>query len=345
MPMRERTSTSSTRSRFLVAILCLLLLAALCPSCSRGGEASREVLVLGFREGSVDQERNSLLEYGCRRVEAELGLEAEVLIPGPGEDEAAYLEEDPSLLAVLGIGGVPQAASTASLEGDSSPRLVCLDFPGDSAPSGGGEVTYVRYRVEEGAYLCGFLAGWLTRGGEHPQTNRLPAVAFMGCAQDPRTAWYQAGFVRGALASYPQVNPLSYLVDDCEAGEQARALVQEAAKRGADIVFCTPGSFDREVVEAAESLGLLVILAGRDGYGLSPSNVLTSLILRDDNAVFLAVELALEGDLEPGLREWGIREGIWTLAPFRGHDLYISRDLKAALAAEQEKVAAMDLTN
>ncbi|MGQ9537603.1 MAG: BMP family ABC transporter substrate-binding protein [Actinomycetota bacterium] len=341
--MRLRIPAFLSRPRALVAIFFLLFLAAVAPSCSRAGDTTRGVLIIGFREGSPERERNSLLEYGCQRLEAGLGLKAELVIPGSGEEAVDITEgEETSLVAVLGCGEPPGMGTASSPADDPAPRLVCVDYPGGSIPPGGEGNTYIRYRVEEGAYLCGYLAGWLTRGDEHPLTNRLPVVAFIGCSRDPRAGWYQAGFARGAAAANPQVSLLSYLVDDFQVAGQARGFVHEAAKKGTDLVFCTPGAYQEEVVRTAESLDILVIVAGSDRPLASPSHVLTSLILRDDNAVFRAVDLTLKGDLEPGLQEWGIREGIWTLAPFRGHDVYISRDLKVALATEQEKVAGMD---
>ncbi len=343
--MRAKKALPSSSIPRLVTIFCLLLLAFLGSSCSRSGGPSRSVLVLGFREGIAGRERNSLLDYGCRKAGSELGLETELVVPGPWEGADAYARpEDPSLWMLLSCGEEPAAGGNLSRDGSPVSHTVILDYPGNSVPPGGEGNAYIRYRVEEGAYLCGFLAGRLTSGSDHPLVNRLPVVAFIGCAGDPRTARYQTGFVRGALAANPQVNPLSYLVGDCRDEAQGSAFAQDAARKGADIVFCTPGDFSDGVLRAAQSLGLLVILAGSDRSAESPSHVLTSLILRDDNALFRAVYLALRDDLRPGLQEWGVREGVWALAPFRGHDVYIRRELKEALAVEEEKVADMKLS-
>lgn len=343
--MHRRTSPSSKRFGLLAAVFCLLLLAFLASSCSRSEKPSRSVLVLGFREGTVGEERNPLLDYGCRRIGSELGLEAELVVPGPSEDVGDYPEDgDPSRWMLVGCGEAPEGSTSHSPGRNPVTHRVWLDYPGDSVPPGGEGDAYIRYRVEEGAYLCGFLAGRLTVSGEHPLVNRLPVVAFIGCAADPRTARYQAGFAHGVLTAYPQANLLSYLVDDCRDEEQARAFAQEAAKKGADIIFCTPGAFNDGVLRAAESFSLLVILAGGDRSRESPSHVLTSLILRDDNALFRAVDLAFRDQLKPGLHEWGVREGVWSLAPFRSHDIHIRRELKEALATEEEKVSGMDFT-
>lgn len=341
--VKGRSKVPPSLAGGLVAIFFLLCLSPFAASCSRSAGSPRRVLVVGFREGSTEEERNSLLEYGCRRIGSELGLEAELVVPGPSGDLGVLPErESSSRWMMVSCGETPADSLAVAVGQDRPPHLVYLDFPGASVPAAEGEAAYIRYRVEEGAYLCGFLSGRLTVSAEHPLANRLPVVAFIGCASDPRTSRYQRGFLRGVLAAYPQASLLSYLVGGCGDEEQARTFAQEAAKKGADIIFCTPGAFHAGVLQAAESLDLLVILSGGDHYRESPSHVLTSLVLRDDNALFRAVDLAFRDGLEPGLREWGVREGIWSLAPFRDHDVYIRRDLKEALAAEEAKVSGMD---
>ena len=80
-------------------------------------------------------------------------------------------------------------------------------------------------------------------------------------------------------------------------------------KKGVDIIFCTPGSFNAEVIEVAEEKDVLVILVGADRSSESPDHVLTSLLLRDDNTVFEAVRAAVDGDLAAGPPGLGRRGG------------------------------------
>jgi basic membrane lipoprotein Med (substrate-binding protein (PBP1-ABC) superfamily) len=72
---------------------------------------------------------------------------------------------------------------------------------------------------------------------------------------------------------------------------------------------------------------------------------LTSLILRDDNAFFAAVNKALDGDLDSGRQVWGKDEGVWSLAPFHVHDPYIERELKEALQQQQDIVTTVDFSS
>lgn len=313
-------------------------------SCSRP-EPPFRVAVYGFSEGEPGYGRSEMLSYACDKVKAELGAEVELLGPdgnalGGGTEEA---REDAYQL-VIALGKYTTDSILASRQAASDVPLVALDLPLAVQVSGQGEMTTVRYRVEEGAYVCGYLAGRLTTGKDHPMTNAFPVVAFLGVKDDPMTEWYRAGFAAGVRTALPGGNVLVFFLEDADDEAKARSLAEEAAKKGADVLFCVPGGFVSEVIEVAEEKSILAIPAGTDLYESSPKHVLTSLILRDDNAVFRAVELAMDGELTPGQYLWGIREGIWSLAPFRGHDIYIRRELKEALHSEEEKVIGMEFS-
>ncbi len=313
-------------------------------SCSRQ-EPPYRVAICGFAEGEPGHQRSDLLHYACEKVEAELGAEAELLDSGEnvlaGASEAG---EDAAYQLVISLGKGATEGILASRQAGCEIPLVALDFPPAAQVPGLEETTTVRYRVEEGAYICGYLAGWLTTGKDHPMTNALPVVAFFGMKSDPMTDWYRAGFTAGVKAAFPEGDTLVFLLEDGDDAAKTRSLVEEAAKKGADILFCAPGGFVSKAIEMAEAKGILVIPAGSDLYESSPEHVLTSLVLRDDNAVFRAVEMAMDGKLAPGQYQWGIREGVWSLAPFRGHDIRIRRELKEALLREEERVAGMEFS-
>lgn len=315
-------------------------------SCSSPAPSFR-VAVCSFAEGEAGYERGDLVAYACDKVAAELGAEAELCKPGeavPGVTAESAENANDGYRLVVSMGKITTEEIIASRRSGCDVPLVALDFPSAANMPGMEGITAVRYRVEEGAYLCGYLAGRITSGKDHPLANALPVVAFLGMKGDPMTAWYRAGFTSGVKAALPEGNVLVYALEDTGGSVKVRPLVEEAVKKGADIIFCAPGKFVGEVIKTAEENNILVIPAGGDLYESSPDHVLTSLILRDDNAVFKAVKMAMDGELAPGQYRWGIREGTWCLAPFRGHDLYIRRELKEELMREEEKVAGLEFS-
>jgi basic membrane protein A len=304
------------------------------------------VALVGFEGGEQGEERNTLAEYGQRRVEAELGVEVDFILP----TSQAYIED---LFAATGDGYdlVVSLGQDSSLDmlfarpEDSEIAACALDFEVPQPVPGEGEAALVRYRVEEGSYVCGYLAGWLSGRTDHPLTNAMPLVAFIGALDDPLVVYYNSGFTKGVEAGSTQGGTHSYFLETAEDAQQARAYAEEAVEKGVDIIFCSPGPFNAEVLEVAEEKDILVILVGADRSGESPQHVLTSLLLRDDNAVFAAVSAALDGNLEAGRQVWGIEEGVWSLAPFHGNDPYIRKELKEELRQQEERVSSIDFSS
>ncbi len=314
-------------------------------SCSPAKPLFR-VALIGFEEGGADEERSALADYGKRKVEAELGAEVDLVVPDPGEDlSGLFSVQEGGYDLVVSLGEESSLAMLSARPADSGIQAVALDMATAQPPAGEGAVSLVRYRVEEGSYICGYLAGWLTGRGDHPLTNNLPCAATIGARDDPLVAYYAGGFDRGFRAASPGGDTFDYYVSSRDDSRQARSCAEEAVKKGVDIIFCTPGPFNSEVLRAAEEMRFLVVLVGCDRSSESPEHVLTSLVLRDDNAVFEAVRGSMAGELAPGSQAWGIDMGTWCIAPFHGHDPYIRRELKEKLAEEQERVAGIDFSS
>jgi basic membrane protein A and related proteins len=336
---------TSTR-RAVILILCSLLsMAIFVSSCAAPQSAKYRVAVIGFAGGQSDEQRNSLAEYGQKRIEAELGAEVDFLLPGSGYKVEDIFSSDNGYDLVVSLGQGSSQEMLQARPGDTQVQAAALDYSPSQPPPGSDAVSLVRYRVEEGAYVCGYLAGWLTGRNDHPLTNAAPIVGFIGAVDDPQEPYYDRGYGKGAKAVSPNVENQRYFLANAADSKNARAYAEQAIKKGADIIFCTPGAFNSEVVKVAQEKNVLVILVGTDRSGESPEHVLTSLIMRDDNALFDAVSMAMHGDLKPGPQAWGITGGIWSLAPFYSHDTYIRKELKEALRREEEKVYTIDFSS
>ncbi len=331
--------------RAATTIVFVTLAALATASCSRSEPAFR-VAVIGFEEGGPWQMRNRIAEYGVRRVEGELGVSADFFIPQKGEDLGRlFVAGEDAYDLVIALGASSFLAALDARPQGWEGALVALDFEGDLPVSQEGGITLVRYRVEEGTYVCGYLAAWLSARNEHPLTNSMPLVAFMGARDNPQLAYYVSGFDRGVKAGAPKAGSLDYYLEREGDVKTARAFAEEAVKKGADIIFCAPGSFNSEVLKVASEKKVLVMLSGTDRGGESPDHVLTSLVLRDDNAIFEAVRAAMEGDLSPGKLVWGDEQGTWSLAPYRAHDGYIGKEIRSILEEQAVKARGMDFSS
>lgn len=330
-----------------LALLLLFFLSSLsCSlSCSAGEkEPSFRAAVIGFSPGSPYPERNELVQYGLARVEAELGVEGDLYLVESLE-ECGDLLSDGGYDLVVSFDRELSLQLLASVSPGGDTQVVLLDYSYPVPEADRDKACEVRYRVEEGAYVCGFLAGLLTSRPGHPMVNSARVVAFIGSLDDPSEAYYDVGFDRGVQEAGTGCLNLRFYLEDSRDGEEAASYAEEAVKHGADIIFLTPGPFNEEVLEVARERDCLVILAGTDRYGEAPSNVLTSLVLRDDNALFDAVQLAMRGNLGNGGETWGKGEGTWSLAPFYTHDPYIRSDLKELLRQKEEESVSVDFSS
>jgi basic membrane lipoprotein Med (substrate-binding protein (PBP1-ABC) superfamily) len=320
---------------------CLLMPLAAC-SCSDSGP-SYSVALVGFQGGEGSEERNALAEFGRRRAEAALGVKVEFILPAAGEDygELFGSGEDGYDL-VISLGQESSLKVLSDRPKDSEAAACALDFESPQPVAGEQDSSLVRYRVEEGAYVCGYLAGWLSGRSDHPLTNPVPLVAFIGAKDDPLLIYYNVGFGKGVTAALNKEGAFSYHLETADDSAQARTYAEDAVKKGADIIFCAPGSFNEEVIKVAEEKDILVILVGPDRSSESPDHVLTSLLLRDDNTVFEAVRAAVDDDLAAGRQAWGEEVGAWSIAPFHGHDPYIRKELKEKLREIEENIAEVN---
>lgn len=295
--------------------LCVLaLLLPLAPASGCGSQADPvRVGVLEIKDSFTNDGSSELVESGLQQLTSELAVSAGLAVSGSAglsRDVQALAEEGDDFILITGRGdqaldaaatstGIPLAGLGMNLEDAAGNRLTATEG-----------VTYVRYMVEEGAYLSGVLAAGMTVTRGHPWLNPEAVVCFIGCPQDPFNAAYLKGFEEGVAAINPKCAIAAYEVPDNRDAENAQAIVGEALKFKADIFFCVPGAFSREVLALGGARGFLVITSDADGSETGPDYLLASTVLRDDLAMFKATREFLRESLPSGLVEWGQREGI-----------------------------------
>jgi basic membrane protein A len=178
-------------------------------------------------------------------------------------------------------------------------------------------VTQVRYRVEEGAYLAGVLAAGVTTTRGLSGVNSDAVVAFIGCKGAAQPEAWRLGFEKGVEAVNPNCAVAEYEVPSSADVDNTRASVEAALKLKADVFFCAPGAFSREVLALAGARGFLVIVSDAAEDAADPEALLARTVLRDDLALFRAARSYLDGELEEGELEWGREENVidFSVAP------------------------------
>ncbi len=294
----------------LTALLCAALFAA--GGC--GEEAKKATLLLietpGVPGNGGD---NPLLEAGVRQLEKELSMRV-IEEEWPGGDITgalgARVDTGVDLALVLGRGDI--ILDQASL--DEGLKLVGLgvalrDVGGRALGESEG-VAAVRYKAEEGAYLSGILAASLTATRGVAGVNPEAVVGYIGCPASAQEKAWRLGFERGVADVNPDCAVAEFDLASPDDLANARSAVDAALKLKADIFFCAPGPYQREVLALAGARGFLVITADPEPTEAEPEALLARTVLRDDLAMFRAARLFSGDGGGYGDLEWGRQEGV-----------------------------------
>ena len=169
-------------------------------------------------------------------------------------------------------------------------------------------VQSIVFKEHEGAYLVGLLAALSSRSG---------TVGFIGGMDIPVIRNFRCGYEHGVRAAGRPVQVVASTVGTTPAAfndpEQGEQLAEQQFARGADVVFAAAGGSGLGAYKAAKQRGKLAIGVDRNQNFLYPGTMLTSMVKRVDNAVYLAAIEARDqrnGVRQPrlslGLKEQGV---------------------------------------
>ncbi|ELY95917.1 basic membrane lipoprotein [Natrialba aegyptia DSM 13077] len=167
-----------------------------------------------------------------------------------------------------------------------------------------------------GSFQVGHLAGLLTdrefAAGEGETNPDADVVGFVGATESPLIESFEAGFRAGVEYANDDAEVVSAYVgsfEDTGGGQQtARTMYQN---EDADIIFHAAGRTGIGVFQAARDEGRFAIGVDDDQ---SVSNedladvILASMVKRVDNAVYSAVESAVNDEFEAGEERLGLEE-------------------------------------
>lgn len=319
------------------------------------GSGPPEVVLLF--EGTGDAGFGDMAAKGFDDAVAEFGLDVDTQVVTVGtrevETELRRLSEERVDLVVVGIGPLAEAASSAVAADHPGTRYVVWENLGNVP----GNVTNLRFRSEEGAYLAGAAAALKSRTG---------IIGFIGAWRFPIIDTYLAGYEAGARRVRPDVEVRSdYLTPpgDLSAFSSPELGAQAAARlysEGADVILAAAGTSGWGVFEVATSasqeLGrqLWAIGVDTDEYvsvlsvaapeGQDPgawrSHILTSVMKRLDKALYAVLADYARGSLAPGVRSFGLAGGGLELSVSGG---FID-DIWPELEALQDRIIAGEIT-
>jgi basic membrane lipoprotein Med (substrate-binding protein (PBP1-ABC) superfamily)/DNA-binding SARP family transcriptional activator/energy-coupling factor transporter ATP-binding protein EcfA2 len=293
----------------LAGIGLALILAALAPD-------PPTIALVGIRSGSVISDQ---LVNGFEQAARELEFTAEQLFPtsDPPGELADMLDTNPDM--VLTSFGSDFEQFFGESVGQVAARYPDTLFVGEDFEDLAGpapNTLELSYRVEEGSFLVGAAAALTSETGQ---------VGFVGADPQRSIERFRAGFEAGAVAVRDDITvECRYLssfpsMEAFENPELGRLAAEVLYDRGADVIYTAAGFAGTGTLTAATEGSAAASHLWAIGVDVDESiftdprerdHLLTSMVIRRDNAIRHVIGAFIDGSLEPGSLELGMAEDV-----------------------------------
>ena len=310
----------------IVSAACLVTVASL--ACKRQGGSDFKVALL--TPGPIsDAGWNAGAYEGLGRIRDSLGAEVSHLeTRTPAEFEEAFRDyASRGFRLVFGHGFEFQDA--AARVGAEFPNTIFITTSGATVRP---NVSPIVFRLEEGTYLAGMLAGGLTRSGR---------IGFIGGIKLPPVEGTFLGYEGGARKVRPQTEALQAYIGNFEDVAAAKENALAQIRRGADVLLHNADAASFGMFQAArETPGVLALGSNRDQNAVAPDVIIASATLDVPHALLLVARLVKDDSFQPGVMFFGIKDGVVDLVYNDALASRVPAELRTRIAAARDSIIA-----
>ena len=325
----------------LVTLAATALLVAGCGSERPAGqEAPLKIGMVFDVGGKGDKSFNDSAYRGMLNAANDFDAEYTEFEPGQDADRETGLRKlaQAGYDVIIGVGFLFSDSIKSVAEDYPDVSFACVDYdvrPDEVLPP---NLAGLKFREEEGSFLVGLLAAMKS------QTGR---IGFVGGMDIPLIHKFEAGYVAGARHVNPGIS-----VTVVYAGTTPQAFADPARGkelallqygRGVDVIYHASGSTGNGVIEAARETGRLAIGVDSNQNYMAPGNVLTSMVKRVDNAVYMTVKSVRDGKFENGVREFGLAEDGVAYAVDEYNEALITEEMIATVEEAKAAIIAGEI--
>ena len=299
----------SSRFWTRLAAFCALALALIGGSaCNMGArsEADKAKVHVGIvfdTGGKDDRSFNASAWEGVKRAAKDFPIVLRDVEPGdPTSVEPAiraFAERNYDLVIGVGFEQMPVVERVAKDYPNVNFVIIdgVIDLP---------NVTSLIFKEHQGSYLVGMIAAMKSQTG---------TIGFIGGMDIPLIHKFATGYTEGARAANPKITVLENYVGVTPAAwnnpGQGKELAIAQMGKGADVIFTAAGNSGIGAFDAAEQNNRFVIGVDSNQNWVKPGFVLTSMIKRIDNAIYLTIKERVEGQFKSGVHVYGLEnEGV-----------------------------------
>jgi basic membrane lipoprotein Med (substrate-binding protein (PBP1-ABC) superfamily) len=306
---------------------CLVTVATV--ACARKPDTSQFKVALLTPGPISDAGWNAGAYEGLLRIRDSLGADiSQIETQTPAEFEEAFRDyARRGYRLVFGHGFEFQDA--AARVGADFPNTIFITTSGSTVRP---NVSPMVFRLEEGTYLAGMLAGGISKTG---------TIGFVGGIKLPPVEGTFLGFEGGASAVRPGVTVLQAYIGNFEDVAAAKEHALAQIRRGADVLIHNADAASFGMFQAVrETPGVLALGDNKDQNGVAPDIIVGSATLDVPHALLAMARAVKEHRFEPGVVFLGIRDGV---VGFVLNDSLASRvpaALRARIAAARDSIVA-----
>jgi len=200
----------------------------------------------------------------------------------------------------------------------------------------------IEYKQNEGSYLAGVLAASMSKTG---------VIGFVGGMDNTVIRDFLVGYIQGAKDINGSIKVIPSFIGNFSDTAKAKELTFAQYQMGADVVFSVASNAGEGTLQASKERNRLVIGVDSDQAMLYQASdpvlanlIMSSMLKRVDQSIYLAVEQALGGKLAWGTRvELGINEACVGLADNPIYQKVVPADVRSVINNYNDKIKAKQI--
>jgi basic membrane protein A len=200
----------------------------------------------------------------------------------------------------------------------------------------------IEYKQNEGSYLAGVLAASMSKTG---------VIGFVGGMDNTVIRDFLVGYIQGAKDVNNSIKVIPSFIGNFSDTAKAKELTFAQYQMGADVVFSVAANAGEGTLQASKERNRLVIGVDSDQAMLYQTSdpvlanlIMSSMLKRVDQSIYLAIEQALAGKLAWGTRvELGINEECVGLADNPIYQKVVPANVRSVVGNYNNKIKAKQI--